>query len=167
MDRSLRPLSNPRNLYAMSTSARALSADLGILIIRVIIGVVFMYHGAQKLFGVFDGHGMEAFAGHLAAMEKFTVPMPTVSAWLAALAEFAGGLFILFGLVTRIAVIPVIFTMIVAVAVHWPEFSAGKGGYEYPLTLLLVMVGIGLMGPGRFSLDHFILSQRTTSPEEV
>lgn len=151
----------------MSSPIRSISADLGMLIIRVIIGVVFIYHGAQKLFGVFDGVGMEAFAGHLASMEKFTVPMPTVSAWLAALAEFGGGLFILFGLVTRIAVIPVIFTMIVAVAVHWPEFSAGKGGFEYPLTLLLVMVGIGLVGPGRISLDYFILGRRTPAPEQV
>ena len=67
--------------------------DLGLLMIRVMLAVVFIYHGQGKLFG-----GLDGFAGYLASMN---VPMPKVAAFLAAVSEFGGGLILLSGLAFR------------------------------------------------------------------
>ena len=121
-------------MYARSDTSPA--RDFGLLLIRVILGVVFMFHGSQKLFGWFDGGGMEGFVANI---EKMELPMPQVAAYAAALSEFVGGLFLLVGFFTRIAAIPVVITMLVAAfMVHGSAFSAAKNGMEYPLTLGLV-----------------------------
>jgi len=130
--------------------------DFGLFVIRVMVGVVFMYHGSQKLFGWFDGPGLEGFAGMLAKMQ---IPYPETSAVLASLAEFVGGLLVFLGLGLRVAVVPLIVTMLVAsFKVHWGAFSLQHQGMEYALTHGLVCLGLGLTGPGRFSLDHILLS---------
>jgi putative oxidoreductase len=129
------------------------AADLGLLIMRVMLGVVMTYHGSQKLFSWFGGGGMEGFASALSSMN---VPLPALSAYLAAGAEFFGGAALLLGLATRLAAIPVLVTMLVAALVaHWGAFGAPQG-MEYPLTLASMALGIGLLGPGRFSLDSLL-----------
>ncbi len=134
--------------------------DLGLLAIRIMLGVVFIFHGGQKLFGMFGGPGIEGFAGWLGSMN---VPAPTANAYLAAGAEFFGGIALLVGLGTRIAVVPLIATMVVAILmVHGHAFSIQEKGMEYPLTLAVVMAGIGLTGAGRFSLDA-VLRQKCHS----
>lgn len=135
----------------MSTGTRSGSAhDVGLLLIRVIVGVVFAFHGAQKLFGAFDGPGLEGAAGF---MESLGLPLPTVSAALAGGAEFFGGLAFITGVAHRLFAIPLTFTMLVAAFVaHGDAFALSAGGMEYSLTLGVVAAGLGLTGPGRFAL---------------
>jgi putative oxidoreductase len=132
--------------------------DLGLLAIRLIIGVVFLYHGSQKLFGAFGGPGLQGFSGYLASLG---VPAPGVNAVLAGLAEFLGGAAMLLGLLTRLAAIPMVVTMAVAIiTVHAKGFNAATGGMEYPLTLLVVVLGLGLTGAGGLSLDALLARRR-------
>lgn len=135
----------------------ATATDVGLLLIRAIVGIVFIYHGYHKLFG-----GLRGFADALDAMG---LPLPMVSAALAACAEFFGGLALLLGVATRIAVVPMVFTMIVAIlTAHRHAFSLQHGGMEYALTLGVVMLGLGLTGAGRLSVDGAMKSRRAARP---
>lgn len=147
----------------MSTSSlRGNSTNLGLLLIRVMLGVIFVFHGSQKLFGVFGGPGLEGFAGFLTQLH---VPVPMVSAVLAAVAEFGGGLALLLGAGTRLAVIPVVITMLVAAfKVHGSAFSVQAGGLEYPLALAVITAAIGLTGAGELSVDHWLAKAGRRQP---
>jgi putative oxidoreductase len=132
----------------MAPSRRDHLLDAGLLVIRIAVAIVFLYHGSQKLFGAFEGSGLGKFAGML---QQMGIPIPYLSAVLAACAEFFGGLLLLLGIAVRVAVIPMIFTMLVAIVkVHSGAFSLQHKGMEYALTLGLVLLGLGLTGPGRF-----------------
>lgn len=143
-------------------AARTNAHDLGLLLIRSMVGVVFVFHGAQKLFGVFGGPGLEGFTGFLTQLE---VPMPAVSAVLAAVAEFGGGLALIAGLGTRLVAVPLVITMLVAaLKVHGSAFAAQAGGMEYALTLAVVTAGLGLTGAGRWSLDALLANRLAIAP---
>jgi len=133
----------------MNTLNQASRPDVGLLIIRLILATVLLYHGSGKLFGAFGGPGLEGFAGWL---DSLNIPMPSISAFLAASAEFFGGLAVLLGLWIRWTALPAAFTMFVAAFSAHSGFDGQKGGMEYPLTLGLVLVGLALIGSGRFSL---------------
>jgi putative oxidoreductase len=125
------------------------SADLGLLALRLWIGVVGMLHGSQK---IFTGEGIKGFAGFL---EKLNVPAPAASAWMAALSELVGGAMIALGLWPRIAAVPFAITMIVAWATaHKGAFFAQTGGGEYPLTLAVIALAIAVAGPGSFAITR-------------
>lgn len=125
--------------------------DLGVLVLRLALAAVFLFHGAQKLFGLFGGHGIEGTAGF---MESLGLPFPTASAIAAGATELVGGLALVTGLFVRPISIPLAFTMFVAAFMaHGDAFSAQAGGMEYPLTLALGTVAVGLIGPGRFALS--------------
>ncbi|HCT46185.1 MAG: hypothetical protein CMJ35_03135 [Phycisphaerae bacterium] len=131
-------------------------SDAGLLIARSMIGVVGIYHGGQKLFGMFGGGG---FASTAEAMEAMGMPLPTLSAAAAGSAEFFGGIAIALGLLTRFAGANFAFTMLVAsFAVHGGAFGSQNGGMEYPLTLGMIALALTLTGPGRFSLDRVLFS---------
>lgn len=122
--------------------------NLGLLLIRLMLGVVFIYHGQGKLFG-----GLEGFAGTL---DQMGVPLPQVAALLAALSEFVGGLILIAGVFFRIALWPLVFTMLVAsFAVHGGKFNVQDGGMEFALTLAVMVAGVALIGPGDWSLGRF------------
>jgi putative oxidoreductase len=122
--------------------------DMGLLMIRLILAVVFIYHGQGKLFG-----GLDGFAGYLASMN---VPMPKVAAFLAAISEFGGGLILLTGLAFRFTLPPVVFTMLVAAfKAHGGKFNIQDGGMEYPLTLGIITAALILTGPGSLTLARF------------
>jgi putative oxidoreductase len=125
--------------------------DLGLLLLRVMLGIVFAFHGAQKLFGWFGGYGLSGTAGW---MDGIGIPLPTLSALLAGLSELGGGLVLLGGLGFAWALPPLAFTMLVAVTVgHAGKgFAAQSGGFEYPLTLLVAVAALWLTGPGRLVL---------------
>ncbi|MFG0332833.1 MAG: DoxX family protein [Maioricimonas sp. JB049] len=142
---------------------RQMLNGMGLLLIRGILGIVLMMHGSQKLFGAFGGPGLDGFAGFL---ESLAIPLPMVSAILAACAEFFGGLALAVGLLTRIVAIPVAFTMFVAiVTVHNDAFFLKANGMEFALTLGLTAVGLALTGPGCLSVDHRIFGRRTGTAE--
>ena len=123
--------------------------DGGLLGLRLWLGVVGVLHGAQK-FGAFGGDGIQGFAGFL---NKLNVPMPGVSAVVAALSELLGGLLIALGIVPRLAAVPFAITMMVAFATaHQGKFFAQTGGGEYPLTLAVMAAVVMVAGPGRYTV---------------
>src|SRR4029078_5500535 len=126
--------------------------DFGLLMIRLVLGAVFIFHGGQKLFGWFDGPGMEKFTGMLERMEN--VPMPQVAAYLAAGTEFVGGILLVVGFLTRIVAVPVAFNMAGALCLfHRAAFSLQQQGMEYALTLGVVTAALIFTGAGRLSVD--------------
>ena len=128
-----------------------LNPNLGLLVMRLMIGFVGIWHGAGKLFNLFDGPGLRKFADSLAGMH---IPAPMPSAILAGVAECFGGLFIAIGLFPRLAALPFAFTMFVAFfTAHKGVFSGAKGGGEYALTLGVFALALFLTGPGQYSIS--------------
>ncbi|KAB7671752.1 DoxX family protein [Bacillus sp. B1-b2] len=125
--------------------------DLGLLIIRIIIGLVFMFYGAQKLFGLFGGHGIKGTGGWF---ESIGVKPGNVAAILAGAGELLSGLLFILGLFLPVAAVIITIIMLGAIVkVHGPKgFANGAGGYEYNLVLIIVAIGIALIGPGGFSI---------------
>ena len=129
--------------------------DLGLLIIRLVIGVLFIGHGAQKLFGWFGGHGLKGTGGWF---ESIGMKPGVMMALSAGLAELIGGILFALGFLTPLAALMIAGTMIMAIVkVHGPNgLWATSNGYEYNLTLISVAIGIALIGPGRYALDFFL-----------
>src|SRR5262245_28573175 len=125
--------------------------EIGLLILRVMIGLVFIGHGAQKLFGWFGGPGLTKYAGGLE--ERSHIYPGWFWAWVNGLAEFVGGLFMVFGFLTPIAAALLICVMIMAIIkVHWSKgFFNANGGYEFNLTLIAAALTIALSGPGAYA----------------
>ncbi len=124
--------------------------DLGLLLMRGVLGTVFVYHGAEKLFGFPHGGGLGPFAQYLSSLG---IPYPAYGAALAGLAEFVGGLALVTGYGFRLLMLPLVVTMGVAVYfVHRHAFTAQQNGMEYPLTLGVVILGLVFTGPGRWRL---------------
>jgi putative oxidoreductase len=150
-------------MYCRTTSSGP--HDFGLLMIRLILGAVFMFHGSQKLFGWFDGPGMEAFTKFIESKDQ--VPMPQVAAYLSAGTEFVGGLLLLVGFLTRIVAIPVAFNMVMAIALmHSGAFSMAKQGMEYPLTLAVVTGALIFTGAGMFSVDGCMCRPKAPPPAD-
>ncbi|WP_136604826.1 DoxX family protein [Paenibacillus dokdonensis] len=123
----------------------------GLLIIRLIVGLTFAGHGAQKLFGWFGGPGLKGTAGWLGSMNvKPALPTAIVTG----LFELLGGLLFAAGVWTPVAAIMIALTMIGAiVTVHGRNgFWATANGFEYNLILIAVVVGVALTGPGAYHL---------------
>jgi putative oxidoreductase len=129
--------------------------SLGLLIIRLVIGVLFIGHGAQKLFGWFGGHGLKGTGGWF---ESIGMKPGVTLALLAGLSELLGGLLFALGLLTPLAGILIAATMLMAIIkVHWQNgVWVTSNGYEYNLTLIAVAIGVALIGPGQYALDAIL-----------
>ncbi|MBS4214545.1 MULTISPECIES: DoxX family protein [Neobacillus] len=129
--------------------------NIGLLIIRLVIGLLFVGHGAQKLFGWFGGYGPKGTGGWF---ESIGIKPGVTMAILAGLAELFGGLLFALGLLTPLAGILIAGTMAMAIIkVHAPNgLWATANGYEFNLTLLAVAIGVALIGPGQYALDAFL-----------
>ncbi len=129
--------------------------SFGILLLRVVLGLLMAAHGSQKLFGWFGGSGL---SGTAAGFARIRFRAPLLMALAAALAEFAGGLLLAIGLATPLATLALIVVMLNAIATtHWQNgFWNTKRGYEFNLLILTAAVAIAATGPGRFSLDALI-----------
>jgi putative oxidoreductase len=133
------------------------------LVLRLVLGLVFFPHGAQKVLGWFGGHG---FAG---TMGFFTGSMhiPAFLAFLAIAAEFAGSLALIAGFFTRVAAFGIAAIMVVAVAlVHWQNgfFMNWTGtqsgeGFEYHLLAIGIAAALIGTGGGKLSADRFITAK--------
>ena len=121
-----------------------LNLGLALLLLRVVLGIVMLMHGVPKL--LHFGGVAQGFAG-------MGVPAPTLAAVFAAIAEAVGGLFMLLGIATDIFGVLFAIDMLGAIIfVHWSKgFSAGKGGWEFPLVLLTMALTVAFAGPGRYS----------------
>lgn len=121
--------------------------------LRIALGLIFMAHGGQKLFGWFGGHGLQATAGFF---EQAGLTPGIFWATLAACGEFFGGLLVLLGFLTRFGALNIAIVMLVAIVkVHWPAFFA-PSGIEYPLVLLCAALALMIAGGGKFSIDAAI-----------
>ena len=121
-----------------------LNPDLALLLLRVVLGIVMLVHGVPKL--LHFGGIAQGFAG-------MGIPAPTLAALFATLAEAGGGVLMLLGVATDVAGLLLAIDMLGAIIfVHAAKgFSAGNGGYEFPLVLLTMALAIAFAGPGRYS----------------
>ncbi|HEX4207433.1 MAG TPA: DoxX family protein [Ktedonobacteraceae bacterium] len=125
---------------------------LSLLLLRLVLGLIFLSHGAQKLFGVFGGHGFAATTQFMHQLGLHPANWWTI---IGALGELVGGLLLVLGLLTPLGSWLIIGVMLIALArVHWRKgFWSSQGGYEYNLVLSAVAVVLGLLGAGVYSLD--------------
>jgi putative oxidoreductase len=122
------------------------SGDWGRLVLRVVLGLIFAVHGAQKVF-VF---GLDGTAGFMA---KVGVPLPMVAALVVMAVELVGGLALILGLGTRVAAALIAIDMVVAMLLVSLKRSF-MGGYEFELMLLAAAASLALLGGGALSLDR-------------
>ena len=123
--------------------------EYGLLLLRVVVGLLFAGHGAQKLFGWFGGGGP---AGTAAFFASVGYRWPAALAVVAGLSELGGGLLLAAGLLTPLAAFLLATVMLNAIAtVVYPKGLLG--GWELELTLLTVVVAVAAPGPGELSLD--------------
>lgn len=130
------------------------TAPWGITLLRVVLAVVFLVHGGQKLF-VFGFHGVAGFFGQIG------VPLPGVSAVVVTLVEFFGGLALLVGLLTRFFALLLAIDMAVALLlVHLKNGFFLPEGFEYVLILLAANLALVLAGAGAWALDQKLNERR-------
>lgn len=145
---------------------RLYNPDVGLLILRIILGIIFIGHGAQKLFGMFGGPGI---GGVTQFFGSLGIPMPGVMAWVVGLFEFVGGWYVLLGFLTPVGGIMITCVMLVAIAtVHMSKgFWNGNGGVEFPLALIAAALALTFAGPGRYSVEgassDVVVRNRTTT----
>lgn len=138
------------------TTLMSTKAGYGISLLRIVTGLTFAAHGAQKLFGWFGGYGLEGVAQW---MESIGLTPGYPLALLAGSAEFFGGLALLAGLLVRPAAVSLLITMLVAaVTVHWANgFFITNNGFEYAMVLGLISAVLIVEGAGKLSLDRAIV----------
>lgn len=133
------------------------SRDITLTVQRLILGIIFFAHGAQKVLGLFGGSGLTAT---VASFEQ--MGLPAFVAWGVPFIEFLGGIGLILGLYTRLWAIGIGAIMLGAIfTVHlphgffmnWSGKQAGEG-YEYHLLALAIAFSLALRGGGSFSLDH-------------
>jgi len=130
---------------------RETSKDLSMFVLRVILGIIFIVHGGQKLFGMFDGIGIE---GTTKMMEGLGFHYPYISALVWSGIEFIGGVFLVLGVLARHAAFLIAIVQLVNI---WKinlayGFFIQNGGYEYSLLILGVCVMLICMGGGSWSV---------------
>jgi putative oxidoreductase len=128
------------------------------VILRLVLGVVFFAHGAQKLLGWFGGYGFTGTMGFFTGAMHISAPL----AFLAIAAEFFGGLGLILGFLTRIAAFGIAVNMLVAIAtvhsgfgffMNWSGTQKGEG-FEYHLLVLALTAFLMIRGAGAFSVDR-------------
>jgi putative oxidoreductase len=129
--------------------------NIGLLLLRLTVGLTITAHGSQKLFGWFSGPGLSG-TGQFFTMLGF--PPGRRHASMAGLAETVGGLLLALGFLTPLAAAAIVGVMIVAVfSVHLPKgFFVHNGGYEYNLILSVAALTPVFTGPGSMSVDAFL-----------
>jgi len=129
--------------------------DLGLLILRFVVGLTLVAHGAQKLFGWFGGYGLDGTGQFMETLGFHPGPR---HAALAGLAEASGGVLLALGLFTPLGAALIASVMLIATfTVHLKNgFFAASGGYEYNLVLAAAAVSIAFSGPGAFSVDALL-----------
>jgi len=145
-------------MKALVNTVTRTAAGFDTLPVRLAVGILFMAHGAQKLFAWFGGYGLEGTAGWMASIG---LEPGLLMATLAGSAEFFGGLFLVLGLLVRPAGLVLAVTMLVAIfTVHFENgLFMSNNGYEYALALFVASLGLAIRGAGSLSLDAVLQSK--------
>jgi putative oxidoreductase len=132
-----------------------MTLEIGVLIIRIFVGLAVAAHGAQKLFGWLGGKG---FRNTVETMQFMGFRPAGFWALLGGLGEFGGGLALALGFLSPLGALGITAAMLMAVIkFHGAKgFWAYNGGYEYPLTLVVLGIVLGLVGAGPYSIDALI-----------
>ncbi|CAM2833008.1 DoxX family protein [Moritella viscosa] len=143
-----------------STIKKILTSDntFSALPLRLVAGIIFTAHGAQKLFAWFGGYGLE---GTGQWMESIGLAPGYLMAMMAGSAEFFGGLLLILGLLTRPTALVLSLTMIVAIfSTHIDNgLFVSNSGYEFALALFAISLSVMLQGGGKLSIDRLIVSK--------
>jgi putative oxidoreductase len=132
-----------------------------LLAVRVVVGIILMAHGAQKVFGAFGGPGLSGVMGPQGPGGGGAIGL------LVAIGEFFGGLGLLVGFLTRFSAAANLVIMLGAIAlVHGKNgFFAQGGGYEYNLALIGLLLPLLIAGPGPFALGRHLPLPRTAATD--
>lgn len=136
--------------------------SLSQIALRIPLGIIFIAHGAQKVFGWFGGYGLEGTGQY---MTSLGLSPGYLMALLAGSAELFGGLALIVGLLVRPAAVVLAFTMLVGIlAAHIGNgLFMTNGGYEFALALLAGSVALAISGGGRYSVDQTLASKLQTA----
>jgi putative oxidoreductase len=133
-------------------------ANLGLALLRVVTGLVFVMHGYQKLF-------VMGFAGVSGAFGRMGAPLPGFTGPLFAVCECFFGIAVIVGLFTRLGALWFILDMLGAIAiVHIKNGWSGPGGMEFPVLLLAASAAVFFGGPGAYALDSVIAGRKKGTP---
>ncbi len=141
-----------------TATATPLHLDLGLAVLRVVLGLLFLVHGYQKLFVMGMGGVTKLFT-------QIGAPLPGISAPLVSVLEFTGGIALILGVLTPVVAALFAADMLGAILfVHLPNgFSISEGGYEFVLTLFAASLALALTGPGAYALDAAFRRGRSAS----
>ena len=125
--------------------------DLGILVLRLALGIMFVAHGLQMAFGLFGGSGVKGFSQMLSGL-GFAPAM--LWAYIASYTVLLGGLLVIFGVQTRLAAVLLLILILTAgISVHLGKgFFLSNGGYEYTFIIAAICLALILLGPGKFNI---------------
>ncbi|MFT7681905.1 MAG: putative oxidoreductase [Moritella dasanensis] len=144
----------------IATIKQVLTSDnnASALPLRLIAGIIFTAHGAQKLFAWFGGYGLEATGQW---MESIGLAPGYLMAMMAGSAEFFGGLLLILGLLTRPTALVLSITMLVAIfSTHFANgLFMSNNGYEFALALFAITAALMFQGGGKLSLDRVLVSK--------
>ncbi|RSS81936.1 DoxX family protein [Streptomyces sp. WAC06614] len=127
--------------------------DIGLPVLRLVLGAIMALHGTQKLFRWFDGPGVKITGKFF---EKAGYPAGETMAVIAGLTETLGGLGLILGLLTPLAAGAIVGVMVNAIAVKWAGAYLGAEGVEFESLIIAAAATLALTGPGRYALDHFV-----------
>jgi putative oxidoreductase len=128
--------------------------SLGLLMVRVVVGLLMAGHGSQKLFGWFGGYGLEGTGGFF---EGIGFRPGKLFAAAAGAGEVTSGLLVALGLLGPVGPALMLSVMLVAaISVHWHGVFAASNGVEVPLLYAVVAVALAFTGPGQYSLDGLL-----------
>lgn len=132
--------------HQISVRDDSTAVDVALLLVRVIVGIIFVAHGAQKLFGAFGGPGLSGVVEHLGPI-----------GYPVAVGEFFGGLGLIVGFLNRFSAASLVVIMLGAIAmVHGKNGFFGPAGFEYNLALIGLLMPVLIAGPGRFSVSRVL-----------
>ena len=146
-------MASPTARAARTPSAPSVQSDVGLLVLRLVLATSFVGHGAQKVFGAFDGSGIDGFAR--GTLTGYGFRFPEVLAWVTGLTELVGGVLVALGLLTPLAATGLFAVMLNTVLLKFSNgfFFQLPGGFEVDFVLGGLAAGLVLAGPGRVALD--------------
>lgn len=130
-------------------------ADLAPLVLRVALGVVFAWHGYDKVFV----KGIPAITGFMASL---SLPMPELMAYILSYGELIGGLLLIVGAFTYwVTLFDIVVAVVAWVTVHAANgFAVSGGGYEFIMLILAASISLMISGAGKYSIDGLLMSKK-------